>query len=247
MEHADQSLELRSINSIRTLAIDAVQKANSGHPGLPLGAAPMAYALWQRHLRHNPRSPHWPDRDRFVLSAGHGSMLLYCLLYLTGYDLTMEDLKAFRQWGSRTPGHPEWLLTPGVEATTGPLGQGTANAIGMAIAERALAARFSRPGHESANHRTFALVSGAHKRERRSLCSSGRRRAGKAGGPAAGGGRRNRIGRGVSPTTRGSSRSSRRSGGGARPERRRRAGTRICRSSRPGRRRPPARPPEKSR
>ncbi len=147
------------MNTIRTLAIDTVQKANSGHPGLPLGAAPMAYVLWQRFLKHNPRDPQWPDRDRFVLSAGHGCMLLYALLHLTGYDLTMEDLKAFRQWGSRTPGHPEWLLTPGVEATTGPLGQGTANAIGMAIAERALAARFNRPGHEIVNHRTFALVS----------------------------------------------------------------------------------------
>src|SRR5438105_15961594 len=117
MEHADQSLELRSINRCRTVVIEAVQKATSGHPGLPLGAAPMAYALWQRHLRHNPRNPHWPDRDRFVLSAGHGSMLLYCLLYLTGYDLTLDDLKSFRQWGSRTPGHPEARLTPGVEAT----------------------------------------------------------------------------------------------------------------------------------
>src|SRR5438309_849834 len=159
MEHADQSLELCSINSIRTLAIDAVQKANSGHPGLPLGAAPMAYALWQRHLRHNPCNPHWPDRDRFVLSAGHGSMLLYCLLYLTGYDLTLDDLKAFRQWGSRTPGHPEMHLTPGVEATTGPLGQGVGNAIGMAIAERALAHRFNRPGHVIVDHRTYAIVS----------------------------------------------------------------------------------------
>ena len=147
------------MDTIRTLAIDGVQKAESGHPGLPLGAAPMAYVLWQRHLKHSPRDPRWPDRDRFVLSAGHGCMLLYCLLYLTGYDLTLEDIKSFRQWGSRTPGHPEWRLTPGVEATTGPLGQGTANAIGMAIAERALAARFNRPGHEIVNHRTFALVS----------------------------------------------------------------------------------------
>ena len=154
-----KSLDRLCVDTIRTLAIDAVQKADSGHPGLPLGAAPMAYVLWQRHLNHNPRDPKWPDRDRFVLSAGHGCMLLYCLLHLTGYDLTMDDLKAFRQWGSRTPGHPEWLLTPGVEATTGPLGQGTANAIGMAIAERALAARFNRPGHEIVNHRTFALVS----------------------------------------------------------------------------------------
>src|SRR6266481_215679 len=159
MEHADQSLELRSVNSIRTLAIDAVQKANSGHPGLPLGAAPMAYALWQRHLRHNPRNPQWPDRDRFVLSAGHGSMLLYCLLYLTGYDLTLEDLQAFRRWNSRTPGHPEVHLTRGVEATTGPLGQGAGNAVGMAIAERALAYRFNRPGHTIVDHRTYAIVS----------------------------------------------------------------------------------------
>jgi transketolase len=154
-----KSIDELCVDTIRTLAIDAVQKAESGHPGLPLGAAPMAYVLWQRHLKHNPRDPKWPDRDRFVLSAGHGCMLLYCLLHLTGYDLTMEDLKSFRQWGSKTPGHPEWLLTPGVEATTGPLGQGTANAIGMAIAERALAARFNRPGHDIVNHRTFAIVS----------------------------------------------------------------------------------------
>jgi transketolase len=154
-----KSLDQLCVDTIRTLAIDAVQKADSGHPGLPLGAAPMAYVLWQNHLKHNPANPKWPDRDRFVLSAGHGCMLLYCLLHLTGYDLTMEDLKSFRQWGSRTPGHPEFRHTPGVEATTGPLGQGTANAIGMAIAERALANRFNRPGHEIVNHRTFALVS----------------------------------------------------------------------------------------
>ena len=159
MSTADAGIELLSINTIRTLAIDAVQKANSGHPGLPLGAAPMAYVLWQRHLRHNPKDPRWPDRDRFVLSAGHGSMLLYALLHLTGYDLTMEDIKAFRQWESRTPGHPEMRLTPGVEATTGPLGQGTANAVGMAIAERMLAHRFNRPGHTIVDHRTYALVS----------------------------------------------------------------------------------------
>ncbi|HUJ57710.1 MAG TPA: transketolase [Kofleriaceae bacterium] len=148
-----------SINTIRTLSIDAVQKANSGHPGLPLGCAPMAYTLWHRHLRHDPRAPHWPDRDRFVLSAGHGSALLYALLHLTGYDVTMDDLKAFRQWGSRTPGHPEWHDTPGVEATTGPLGQGAANAVGMAIAERYLASAFNRPGHAIIDHHTFALVS----------------------------------------------------------------------------------------
>jgi transketolase len=154
-----RSIEELAVDTIRTLAIDAVQKADSGHPGLPLGAAPMAYVLWQRFLKHNPKDPLWPDRDRFVLSAGHGSMLLYCLLYLTGYDLSMDDLKSFRQWGSRTPGHPEYRMTPGVEATTGPLGQGTANAIGMAIAERMLAHRFNRPEHEVVNHRTYALVS----------------------------------------------------------------------------------------
>jgi transketolase len=153
-----ESLDELCVDTIRTLAIDAVQKADSGHPGLPLGAAPMAYVLWQRHLKHNPRNPVWADRDRFVLVAGHGCMLLYCLLHLTGYDLSMDDLKAFRQWGSRTPGHPEFRVTPGVEATTGPLGQGAANAVGMAIAERSLAYRFNRPGHEVVNHRTFALL-----------------------------------------------------------------------------------------
>ncbi|MCX8073938.1 MAG: transketolase [Candidatus Binatia bacterium] len=155
----DRNLEQLCINSIRTLAIDAVQKANSGHPGMPLGAAPMAYVLWQHHLRHNPRNPLWPDRDRFVLSAGHGSMLLYALLYLTGYDVSLEDIQSFRQWGSITPGHPEFRLTPGVEATTGPLGQGAANAVGMAIAERVLAHRFNRPGHCIVDHRTYALLS----------------------------------------------------------------------------------------
>jgi transketolase len=153
------SLAELAVNTIRTLAIDAVQRADSGHPGLPLGAAPMAYVLWQHHLKHNPSDPSWPDRDRFVLSAGHGCMLHYCLLHLTGYDLTIDDLKAFRRWGSRTPGHPEFRVTPGVEATTGPLGQGTANAVGMAMAERALAHRFNRPGHEVVAHRTWAIVS----------------------------------------------------------------------------------------
>jgi transketolase len=148
-----------AINTIRTLAIDAVQKANSGHPGLPMGAAPMAYVLWHKYLKHNPRNPKWPDRDRFVLSAGHGSMLWYALLHLTGYDLTLDDLKAFRQWQSRTPGHPESFMTPGVEATTGPLGQGTGNAVGMAIAERFLAARFNKPGQTIVDHHTYALVS----------------------------------------------------------------------------------------
>ncbi len=158
MSRTPESLDELCVDTIRTLAIDAVQKADSGHPGLPLGAAPMAYVLWQRYLKHNPRDPLWADRDRFVLVAGHGCMLLYCLLHLTGYDLLMDDLKAFRQWGSRTPGHPEFRITPGVEATTGPLGQGAANAVGMAIAERSLAHRFNRPGHEVVNHRTFALL-----------------------------------------------------------------------------------------
>jgi len=155
---AATSLEQLCVNTIRTLAIDAVQKANSGHPGLPLGAAPMAFALWHRHLKHDPSRPDWPDRDRFVLSAGHGSMLLYSLLHLYGYPLTLDDLKAFRQWSSFTPGHPESGLTPGVEVTTGPLGQGAANSVGMAIAERWLANRFNRPGHAIVDHRTFALV-----------------------------------------------------------------------------------------
>jgi len=154
-----QSIEERAINAIRVLSIDAVEKAKSGHPGLPMGAAPMAYALWTRHLRHNPKNPAWPDRDRFVLSAGHGSMLLYSLLHLTGYDLSIDDIKNFRQWESRTPGHPEVHVTPGVEATTGPLGQGAANAVGMAIAERMLAARFNQPGHTIVDHHTYALCS----------------------------------------------------------------------------------------
>ncbi|MDX2087113.1 MAG: transketolase [Kofleriaceae bacterium] len=148
-----------SINTIRTLAIDAIQKANSGHPGLPLGCAPMAYVLWQNHLKHDPRAPEWFDRDRFVLSAGHGSALLYSLLHLAGYDLSLDELQNFRQWGSKTPGHPEWHETPGVEATTGPLGQGAANAVGMAIAEKYLAHYFNRPGHTIIDHTTYALVS----------------------------------------------------------------------------------------
>lgn len=148
-----------AINTIRTLSIDAVQKANSGHPGLPLGAAPMAYVLWTRFLRHNPRNPHWSDRDRFVLSAGHGSALLYTLLYLTGYDLSLEDLKSFRQWGSRTPGHPEYRLTPGVEMTTGPLGQGFAHGVGEALAEAHLAATYNRDEHRVVDHYTYALAS----------------------------------------------------------------------------------------
>ena len=152
-------LDALAINTIRFLAADAVQHANSGHPGLPMGAAAMAYVLWTRHLSHDPGDPSWPDRDRFVLSAGHGSMLLYALLHLTGYDLSLDDLRRFRQWGSRTPGHPEVHLTPGIEATTGPLGQGLADAVGMAIAEAHLAARFNRPGHTIVDHATWVLAS----------------------------------------------------------------------------------------
>jgi transketolase len=148
-----------AINTIRTLSIDGVQKANSGHPGMPMGAATMAYILWTCHLRHNPKNPAWPDRDRFLLSAGHASMLLYSMLFLTGYDLSIEDIKQFRQWGSRTPGHPEHESTPGVEVTTGPLGQGLANGVGMAIAERWLAATFNRQGDEVVDHYTYVLAS----------------------------------------------------------------------------------------
>ena len=156
---ASTTLDELCINTIRTLSIDAVQKANSGHPGLPLGAAPMAYVLWDRFLKHNPTNPEWPNRDRFVLSAGHGSMLLYSLLYLAGYGVTLDDLKSFRQWGSVTPGHPEYGETPGVETTTGPLGQGFATAIGMAIAEAFLAARYNRPGHSIIDHYTYVIAS----------------------------------------------------------------------------------------
>ncbi len=152
-------LDQLSINTIRFLSVDGVEKADSGHPGLPMGAAPMAYVLWTRFLKYNPTNPGWEDRDRFVLSAGHGSMLLYSLLYLTGYDLPLEQIKQFRQWGSRTPGHPERGLTLGVEVTTGPLGQGFANSVGMAIAEDYLAARYNRPGHQIVNHYSYALVS----------------------------------------------------------------------------------------
>ena len=147
------------VNTIRFLSVDAVEQANSGHPGLPLGAAPMAYVLWTRIMKHNPGNPgHWFNRDRFVLSAGHGSMLLYSLLHLTGYDLPLEQIKRFRQWGSKTPGHPERGLTPGVETTTGPLGQGFANGVGMAIAENYLAARYNRPDYQIVNHHTYVLV-----------------------------------------------------------------------------------------
>jgi transketolase len=153
------SIDQLCVNAIRILAMDATQAANSGHPGAPMGMAPLAYVLWTRHLRHNPANPGWPGRDRFVLSAGHASMLLYSLLHLTGYDLTLQDLRQFRQWGSRTPGHPEFGHTPGVETTTGPLGQGVANAVGLAIAEAHLAARFGRGGHDFLQHRTYVLAS----------------------------------------------------------------------------------------
>ena len=153
------SLDQLAIDTIRTLAMDAVQKANSGHPGAPMGMAPMAYTLWTRFLRHSPSDPNWPNRDRFLLSAGHASMLLYSLLYLTGYGLTIEDLESFRQWGSLTPGHPEHGHTKGVEATTGPLGQGFANGVGMAIAQRRLAYEFNRPGHNLIDHFIYAICS----------------------------------------------------------------------------------------
>ena len=156
---APPELDELCVNTLRFLAVDAVQKAKSGHPGLPLGSAAMAYALWDRSLKFKPNDPLWPDRDRFVLSAGHGCALLYALLHVTGYDLPLEELERFRQWGSRTPGHPEYGKTPGVEATTGPLGQGLANAVGMAIAEVALAARFNRPGHTIVDHFTYVLAS----------------------------------------------------------------------------------------
>ena len=156
---SNTALDQLCINTLRFLAVDTVQKAKSGHPGAPMGAASMAYVLWDRFLKHNPADPKWDNRDRFVLSAGHASAMLYSLLHLTGYDLPMEELKQFRQWGSKTPGHPEFGVTPGVEVTTGPLGQGFANAVGMAIAERWLASRFNRPGHEIIDHHTYAIVS----------------------------------------------------------------------------------------
>ena len=155
----DQRLDQSAVTTIRTLAIDTVQAANSGHPGAPMGCAPMAHTIWSRHLRHAPTTPNWFNRDRFVLSNGHASALLYSLIHLAGYGLTLDDLKAFRQWGSLTPGHPEFGLTAGVEATTGPLGQGFANGVGMAIAERRLAEEFNRPGHTVIDHRIFAIVS----------------------------------------------------------------------------------------
>jgi transketolase len=153
-----RNLQDQAINTIRFLSADGVQKANSGHPGLPMGTAAIAFTLWTRHLRHNPKNPKWANRDRFILSGGHGSMLLYSLLHLTGYDLSLDELKNFRQWGTRTPGHPEYGVTPGVEVTTGPLGQGFANGVGMAITEAHLAAEFNRPGFTVIDHHTYALV-----------------------------------------------------------------------------------------
>jgi transketolase len=157
--NTSNELDQLSINAIRILSMDAVEKAGSGHPGTPMGLAPLGYTLFTRFLRHNPADPEWPDRDRFVLSAGHASMLLYSLLHLTGYDLSLDDIRQFRQWGSRAPGHPEHGHTPGVETTTGPLGQGFANAVGMALAERLVGQRFNRPGHEIVNHRTWVIAS----------------------------------------------------------------------------------------
>src|SRR5690349_5065585 len=145
-------------NAIRALAMDAVEKAKSGHPGMPMGMAEIAAALWQRHLRHNPANPHWPDHDRFVLSNGHGSMLQYALLHLTGYDLPMKEIENFRQLHSKTPGHPEYGLTPGIETTTGPLGQGFANGVGMALAEKLLSYEFNRDGHPIVDHYTYVFM-----------------------------------------------------------------------------------------
>ncbi|YCA13444.1 transketolase [Bacillus sp. AK128] len=152
-----ETIDKLSINAIRTLSIDAIEKANSGHPGMPMGAAPMAYTLWTQFMNHNPKNPEWFNRDRFVLSAGHGSMLLYSLLHISGYDLSMDDIKNFRQWGSKTPGHPEFRHTPGVEATTGPLGQGIAMAVGMAMAERHLAGKYNQPGFDLVDHYTYTI------------------------------------------------------------------------------------------
>jgi len=157
VDKPEEQLEIQSINTIRTLSMDAVQKANSGHPGTPMALAPLAYVIFDRFLRHNPKNPHWPNRDRFVLSNGHASMLLYSILHLTGYDLSLDDLKAFRQWGSKTPGHPEYGLTAGVETTTGPLGQGVANSVGMAIAERWIAAHFNQGNDKLIDYRVYAI------------------------------------------------------------------------------------------
>ncbi|MCD6184618.1 MAG: transketolase, partial [Deltaproteobacteria bacterium] len=157
LDKSQKETDQLCINTIRTLSMDAIQKANSGHPGAPMGLAAAAYVLWTRVLKHNPKNPAWLDRDRFILSGGHASMLLYSLLHLSGYGLTLDDLKNFRQWGSKTPGHPEYGHTPGVETTTGPLGQGFANGVGMAMAERHLAARFNVSKHEIVDHFTYMM------------------------------------------------------------------------------------------
>src|SRR5512145_3129463 len=158
MKNPSPELARQMANAIRMLAVDAVEKAKSGHPGAPMGMADIAEVLWNRHLKHDPADPQWPDRDRFVLSNGHGSMLLYALLHLTGYDLPMAELKRFRQLGSKTPGHPEYGHAPGVETTTGPLGQGVANAVGMALAERLLAAQFNRPDFDLVDHHIYVFL-----------------------------------------------------------------------------------------
>ncbi|MEO9700031.1 MAG: transketolase, partial [Marinobacter alexandrii] len=156
---SSETLNRRTLaNAVRALSMDAVQQANSGHPGAPMGMADIAEVLWRDHLRHNPTNPDWLDRDRFVLSNGHGSMLLYSLLHLSGYDLPLDELRRFRQLHSKTPGHPEYGYAPGVETTTGPLGQGLANAVGLALAERTLAAQFNRAGYDIINHHTYAFV-----------------------------------------------------------------------------------------
>ena len=155
----DADLRRQSIDTIRALSMDAVQQANAGHPGTAMALAPLAYLLYAKHLRHNPADPAWPDRDRFVLSCGHAGMLQYAILHLTGYDLALDDLKQFRQWGSLTPGHPERGHTAGVEVTTGPLGQGITNAVGLAMAERFLGQRYNRPGHDVVGHRVYVIAS----------------------------------------------------------------------------------------
>jgi transketolase len=154
-----KSVEQLSIETIRTLAMDAVQRANAGHPGTAMALAPVAYVVYREFLRANPANPDWPDRDRFVLSAGHACILQYAALHLTGYNLSLEEIKRFRQWESLTPGHPEHFLTPGVETTTGPLGQGISNAVGMAMAEKFLAQRYNRPGHTVVDHRVYGIAS----------------------------------------------------------------------------------------
>src|SRR3569833_443906 len=157
MVTTDVDIEQLGIDTVRVLSADAVQKANSGHPGMPMDAAPMGQVLWSKYMRYNPKDAKWPNRDRFVLSAGHGCLLQYCYLYLTGYNITLDDIKNFRQLHSKTAGHPEYGLLDGIDVTTGPLGQGFANGIGMAIAQRHLAARFNKPGFESFNYRIFAI------------------------------------------------------------------------------------------